>query len=61
LLSVLSHDRGCRLQADPNGAAFVDKGALSGNSRLTTSSAVNIGGIPLPPQSVRRLLSQSLI
>jgi hypothetical protein len=28
LLSVLPHDRRCRLQADSDGAAFVDKGAL---------------------------------
>jgi hypothetical protein len=32
LLSVLPHDRRCRLQAYSDGAAFVDKGALSGNS-----------------------------
>jgi hypothetical protein len=31
LLSVLPHDRRCRLQADSDGAAFVDKGALGGN------------------------------
>jgi hypothetical protein len=32
LLSVLLHDRRCRLQADSEGASFVDKGALGGNS-----------------------------
>jgi hypothetical protein len=31
LLSVLPHDRRCRLQAYSDGAAFVDKGALGGN------------------------------
>jgi hypothetical protein len=29
---VLPHDRSCRLQADSDGTAFVDKGALDGNS-----------------------------
>jgi hypothetical protein len=32
LLSVLPHDRRGRLQADSDGAAFVNKGALGGNS-----------------------------
>jgi hypothetical protein len=31
LLCILPHDRRCRLQADSDGAAFVDKGALGGN------------------------------
>jgi hypothetical protein len=32
LLSILPHDRGCWLQADSDGAASVNKGALGGNS-----------------------------
>jgi hypothetical protein len=48
LLSVLPHDRRCRLQADSDGAAFVDKGALGGNP------FDDILGGPLPPLSVPR-------
>jgi hypothetical protein len=32
LLSILPHDRDRRLQADPDAAALIDKGALGGNS-----------------------------
>jgi hypothetical protein len=32
LLAVLAHDRRCRLQANADGAALVDEGALGGNS-----------------------------
>jgi hypothetical protein len=48
LLSVLPHDRRCRLQADSDGAAFVNKGALGGNS-FEDIFGVNIAGIPPPP------------
>jgi hypothetical protein len=54
LLPVLPRDRGCRLQADSDGAAFVDKGALGGNPFDDILGDI-VGGLPrYPPLSVRR-------
>jgi hypothetical protein len=48
LLSVPPHDRGCRLQPDPNAASFVDIGALGCNALGDILSGQYRCHLPLP-------------
>jgi hypothetical protein len=53
LLSVLSHDRGCRLQPNADAAALIDKGAFGGYAPDNILNAAAPEAIPRlrPPAS----------